>query len=81
MEGWCDTTETVSTMSLAKGCAQTRKTAQGITEINAFAADTCQGQKETDEAAAMFIVEDGGSISNVIIGKAQGEGIHCRGAW
>jgi hypothetical protein len=46
-----------------------------------FAADTCEGQSETDEDAAMFIVEDGGSISNVIIGKAQGEGIHCRGAW
>ncbi|KAK2758043.1 hypothetical protein FQN54_004449 [Arachnomyces sp. PD_36] len=33
--------------------------------------DTCEGQSETDEDAAMFIVEDGGSISNVIIGKAQ----------
>ncbi|KAK4095753.1 carbohydrate-binding module family 1 protein [Parathielavia hyrcaniae] len=42
--------------------------------------DTCQDQTETNEAAAMFIVEDGGSISNVVIGKAQGEGIHCRGA-
>ncbi|EAQ91474.1 hypothetical protein CHGG_03409 [Chaetomium globosum CBS 148.51] len=42
--------------------------------------DTCEGQTETDEDAAMFIVEDGGSISNVVIGKAQGEGIHCRGA-
>ncbi|PSN73771.1 pectate lyase [Corynespora cassiicola Philippines] len=42
--------------------------------------DTCQEQKETDEAAAMFIVEDGGSVSNVILSKAQAEGIHCRGA-
>lgn len=46
-----------------------------------YPADTCEGQTETDEEAAMFIVEDGGSISNVVIGKAQGEGIHCRGAW
>ncbi|KAK3299465.1 pectate lyase-domain-containing protein [Chaetomium fimeti] len=42
--------------------------------------DTCENQTETGEDAAMFIVEDGGSISNVVIGKAQGEGIHCRGA-
>ncbi|KAF2188870.1 polysaccharide lyase family 3 protein [Zopfia rhizophila CBS 207.26] len=42
--------------------------------------DTCQEQNETDEAAAMFIVEDGGSVSNVILSKAQAEGIHCRGA-
>ncbi|KAK2736618.1 hypothetical protein FQN55_001564 [Onygenales sp. PD_40] len=42
--------------------------------------DTCEGQSETDEEAAMFIVEDGGSISNVILSKAQAEGIHCRGS-
>ncbi|PGH27186.1 hypothetical protein AJ80_01143 [Polytolypa hystricis UAMH7299] len=41
--------------------------------------DTCQEQTETDEAAAMFILEAGGSISNVILSKAQAEGIHCRG--
>ncbi|KAK6335855.1 hypothetical protein TWF730_003230 [Orbilia blumenaviensis] len=40
---------------------------------------SCQGQKETDEAAAMFIVESGGTVKNVIIGPDQGEGIHCRG--
>jgi len=28
----------------------------------------------------MFIAEDGAVIKNVIISKAQGEGIHCRGA-
>jgi pectate lyase len=42
--------------------------------------DTCQDQKETDEAAAMFIAEDGATIKNVILSKAQAEGIHCRGA-
>ncbi|PSK53823.1 hypothetical protein B9Z65_7629 [Elsinoe australis] len=42
--------------------------------------DTCQEQKETDEAAAMFILEDGATISNAILSKAQAEGIHCRGA-
>ncbi|KAG8166310.1 hypothetical protein KVR01_001999 [Diaporthe batatas] len=42
--------------------------------------DTCQEQTETDEAAAMFILEDGAKISNAILSKAQAEGIHCRGA-
>ncbi|KAH7074232.1 pectate lyase [Paraphoma chrysanthemicola] len=42
--------------------------------------DTCEGQTETDEAAAMFIAEDGAVIKNVILSKAQAEGIHCRGA-
>lgn len=44
-------------------------------------ADTCEEQTETDEAAAMFILEDGAKISNAILSKAQAEGIHCRGAW
>ncbi|KAF5375895.1 hypothetical protein D9615_008207 [Tricholomella constricta] len=39
----------------------------------------CQGQTETGEASAVFILESGASISNVIIGKDQAEGIHCRG--
>lgn len=43
-------------------------------------ADTCAEQTETDEAAAMFIAEDGAVIKNVILSKAQAEGIHCRGS-
>ncbi|KAI0072039.1 pectate lyase [Panus rudis PR-1116 ss-1] len=39
----------------------------------------CQGQDETGEEDAVFILESGASISNVIIGKDQAEGIHCRG--
>lgn len=39
----------------------------------------CQGQTETGEADAVFILESGAKISNVIIGKDQAEGIHCRG--
>ncbi|KAF1850156.1 polysaccharide lyase family 3 protein [Cucurbitaria berberidis CBS 394.84] len=42
--------------------------------------DVCKGQKETGEEDAMFIAEDGATIKNVIISKAQAEGIHCRGA-
>ncbi|TFK38497.1 pectate lyase-domain-containing protein [Crucibulum laeve] len=39
----------------------------------------CQGQTETGEEDAVFILQSGASISNVIIGKDQAEGIHCRG--
>ncbi|KAI0407845.1 pectate lyase [Xylaria palmicola] len=41
--------------------------------------DVCQGQTETGEADAMFILEDGATLSNVIIGAGQAEGVHCRG--
>ncbi|KAF3162537.1 hypothetical protein TWF106_006818 [Orbilia oligospora] len=39
----------------------------------------CADQKETGEADAMFILESGATIRNVIIGPDQAEGIHCRG--
>lgn len=39
----------------------------------------CQDQSETGEKDAMFILEDGASLSNVIIGANQAEGVHCRG--
>ncbi|KAF4977320.1 hypothetical protein FZEAL_6143 [Fusarium zealandicum] len=39
----------------------------------------CQGQTETGEADAMFILEDGATLSNVIIGASQAEGVHCKG--
>ncbi|KAJ8490179.1 hypothetical protein ONZ45_g1964 [Pleurotus djamor] len=39
----------------------------------------CQEQTETGEEDAVFILQPGASISNVIIGKDQAEGIHCRG--
>ncbi|PFH53605.1 polysaccharide lyase family 3 protein [Amanita thiersii Skay4041] len=39
----------------------------------------CQEQSETGEEDAVFILQPGASISNVIIGKDQAEGIHCRG--
>jgi hypothetical protein len=44
-------------------------------------ASVCQGQSETGESDAMFILEDGATISNVLIGPGQAEGIHCRGTW
>ncbi|SPO06312.1 probable pectate lyase [Cephalotrichum gorgonifer] len=39
----------------------------------------CQDQTETGEADAMFILEDGATLSNVIIGASQAEGVHCKG--
>ncbi|KXX81171.1 putative pectate lyase F [Madurella mycetomatis] len=39
----------------------------------------CQGQKETGEKDAMFVLEDGATLLNVIIGPNQAEGVHCKG--
>ncbi|KAI3396276.1 hypothetical protein diail_12358 [Diaporthe ilicicola] len=41
---------------------------------------SCTGQSEGGDSDAVFQIEDGGSISNVIIGPNQIEGIHCQGA-
>lgn len=40
---------------------------------------SCTGQSEGGDSDAVFQIEDGGSISNVIIGPNQVEGIHCQG--
>lgn len=39
----------------------------------------CSGQKEGGEKDAMFILESGATLKNVIIGKSQAEGVHCKG--
>ncbi|KAH7311867.1 pectate lyase [Rhexocercosporidium sp. MPI-PUGE-AT-0058] len=44
-----------------------------------ISADVCQGQAETGEKDTIFILEDGATLANVIIGKNQAEGVHCRG--
>ncbi|CAI5739704.1 unnamed protein product [Hyaloperonospora brassicae] len=38
---------------------------------------TCQGQKESGSDTAVFLVEAGATLRNVIIGKNQMEGVHC----
>ncbi|CAL3969921.1 hypothetical protein PZA11_007530 [Diplocarpon coronariae] len=38
------------------------------------------GEGENGSADAVFILEDGASLSNVIIGSEQREGVHCKGA-
>jgi hypothetical protein len=44
-------------------------------------ASVCKGQDETGEKDAMFILENGATLSNVIIGASQAEGVHCKGTW
>lgn len=40
----------------------------------------CSEQEETGTADTMFILEDGATLSNVIIGPDQAEGVHCLGS-
>ncbi|KAI1260720.1 pectate lyase [Xylariaceae sp. FL1019] len=40
----------------------------------------CTGQDEGGDSDAVFEIEEGGSLSNVIIGPNQIEGVHCFGA-
>ncbi|CAE6483684.1 unnamed protein product [Rhizoctonia solani] len=39
----------------------------------------CGGQKEGGTKDAVFVLESGATISNVVIGADQNEGIHCQG--
>ncbi|KAG8754691.1 hypothetical protein FRC11_006529 [Ceratobasidium sp. 423] len=39
----------------------------------------CEGQKEGGDKDAVFILESGATIQNVVIGANQAEGIHCKG--
>ncbi|KAK0633912.1 pectate lyase [Immersiella caudata] len=41
---------------------------------------TCNQQAEGGEKDAVFILEHGATLSNVIIGPNNGEGVHCKGA-
>ncbi|KAK0625756.1 putative pectate lyase E [Lasiodiplodia hormozganensis] len=41
---------------------------------------SCTGQKEGGNKDAVFLLEDGATLKNVIIGKNQIEGIHCLGS-
>lgn len=41
---------------------------------------TCKGQTEGGNKDAVFILEEGATISNVVIGPNNGEGIHCLGS-
>ncbi|KAL1859042.1 hypothetical protein Daus18300_009680 [Diaporthe australafricana] len=40
----------------------------------------CGGQGEGGEADTVFVLEDGATLRNVIIGADQAEGIYCKGA-
>ncbi|GKT88714.1 pectate lyase [Colletotrichum tofieldiae] len=41
---------------------------------------TCHGQTEGGNKDAVFILEEGSTLSNVVIGPNNGEGIHCLGS-
>lgn len=41
--------------------------------------NTCQGQTEGGDKDAVFILENGATLSNAIIGPNNGEGVHCLG--
>jgi hypothetical protein len=40
----------------------------------------CDSDEDTGSSNAVFILEDGASISNVIIGANSLEGVHCKGS-
>ncbi|KAL9060948.1 MAG: hypothetical protein Q9162_000392 [Coniocarpon cinnabarinum] len=40
---------------------------------------SCTGQAEGGDSDAVFMIENGGTLSNVIIGPNQIEGVHCEG--
>lgn len=41
---------------------------------------SCTGQKEGVDADAVFVLANGATLQNAIIGKDQIEGVHCSGA-
>lgn len=43
-------------------------------------AGACSGQKEGGDKDAVFLLENGATIKNVVIGANQAEGIHCKGS-
>lgn len=41
----------------------------------------CSGQSEGGDADAVFLLEEGATLSRVVIGANQAEGVHCLGAF
>lgn len=41
---------------------------------------SCTGQAEGGDSDAVFILENGATLKNAIIGKDQIEGVHCKGS-
>lgn len=42
-------------------------------------AGACTGQKEGGDKDAVFLLEEGATLKNVVIGANQAEGVHCLG--
>ncbi|KAH6913310.1 pectate lyase C [Coprinopsis sp. MPI-PUGE-AT-0042] len=43
-------------------------------------AGACNGQSEGGDSDAVFLIQEGGTLRNVVIGANQAEGVHCLGA-
>ncbi|KEP47638.1 putative pectate lyase [Rhizoctonia solani 123E] len=43
-------------------------------------AGACSGQKEGGDKDAVFLLENGATLKNVVIGANQAEGVHCKGS-
>ncbi|CAE6430997.1 unnamed protein product [Rhizoctonia solani] len=41
--------------------------------------NACSGQKEGGDKDAVFLLESGATLKNVVIGANQAEGVHCKG--
>jgi hypothetical protein len=41
---------------------------------------SCTGQEEGGDSDAVFLIKNGGTLKNAIIGKDQIEGVHCQGS-
>ncbi|KAF8659059.1 hypothetical protein AX16_001931 [Volvariella volvacea WC 439] len=72
---------TTSTLSRAivVGAGQTFTPSQPYTRYDR-GSGACNGQAEGGEADAVFILEEGATLSRVVIGPNQAEGVHCRGS-
>lgn len=64
--------------------AMTIKAGQTFTPPTAYTrydrgSGACTGQKEGGDKDAVFILEEGATLSRVVIGPNQAEGVHCLG--
>lgn len=55
------------------------KVKRSLTKLYIVLAKVCEEQTETGEDDTIFILEDGATLSDVIIGPNRAEGVHCKG--
>lgn len=47
--------------------------------MNTHRQDICEANMLPDDKDAVFLLHEGATLKNVIIGKDQAEGVHCKG--